>query len=283
MKVKAFAKINLTLDIVGKRNDGYHYVDMIMQTVSLYDEITVNLNSTGAVSVTSTDSSLGGENDITYKAARLFFDAVDNSNVGADISVIKHIPAAAGLGGGSSDAAAVICALNKLCSDPLDYYKISALCLKLGADVPYFVKGGTVRVTGIGEKFEPLCDMPNCSIIIAKKDEKPSTAYMYGVIDNSVISDRPCNCSAVKALNDGNLTALCKQVKNVFSTVWTDKQISDILRECGADAVSVSGSGPSVFGIFAYSRNANSALKQLKDRGITAFIAEPQNCGMIFE
>ncbi len=278
---KAGAKINLTLDIVGVREDGYHLVDMIMQSVSLYDTVTVERIEDG-VNVTSTDSTLGGEDDICHKAAKLFF-AKSGTKGGANIEITKNIPLAAGLGGGSADAAAVIMLLNKLYGNPLSLAQLKDIALKLGADVPFFLHGGTISVTGIGEIFEKLPNMPDCFIVIAKDAEKRSTKEMYRVIDSTVILDRPDNSAAKEAILGGNLNKLCKNVKNVFSAAWQPNAITDILKQNDALAVSLSGSGPSYFGIFDCADKANGALSALKKRSICSFIAKPTDSAIVFE
>ncbi len=271
---KANAKINLTLDIVGIREDGYHLVDMIMQSVSLYDTVTVQKSQCG-ITVNSSDNTLGGEDDITYKAAKLFFENASVSG-GANISINKNIPVAAGLGGGSSNAAAVLLLLNKIYGNPLTNEKLEEISVKLGADVPFFLHGGTISVTGIGEVFEKLPDMPKCFLVIAKKDTKPSTKKMYEIIDNTDVSAfRPDNNAAKKAIADNDLPYLCSSIKNVFSAAWKPDIVTDILRKNNALSVSLSGSGPSYFGIFNSKSDAENSVYMLKEQGIAAFLAEP--------
>ena len=271
---KANAKINLTLDVVGKRADGYHLVDMIMQSVSLYDTVTVEKCDNG-ITVVSSDNTLGGEEDITYKAAKLFFEESSASG-GAVIEIQKNIPVAAGLGGGSADAAAVLLALNQLYNSPLNLKALEGIAVRLGADVSFFLHGGTISVTGIGEIFEKLPDMPHCFFVIAKNSVKPSTKKMYSIIDNTDVSlFRPDNITAKKAIADNDLPLLCKSVKNVFSAAWKPDIITDILNKNNASAVSLSGSGPSYFGIFTKYEDALNSVNLLKEQGIAAFLAEP--------
>ena len=167
LSCKANAKINLTLDIVGVRKDGYHILDMIMQSVSLADTVKISLNNIPQINVESSCNIISGENNIAYKAASYFLKEA-NINSGVDIYIEKNIPMSAGLGGGSADAAAVLLALNSLFNGPLDKKTLEKIALKLGADVPYFLYGGTVRVGGIGEEMKVLPPMPDCFIIIAK-------------------------------------------------------------------------------------------------------------------
>ncbi len=271
---KANAKINLTLDIVGKREDGYHLVDMIMQSVTLYDTVTIEKTDNG-ITVNSSDNTLGGEDDITYKAAKLFFEASSVSG-GANINIVKNIPVAAGLGGGSSNAAAVLMLLNKIYNYPLSAEKLEEISVSLGADVPFFLHGGTISVTGIGEVFDKLPDMPKCFLVIAKKDTKPSTKKMYEIIDSTDVSFfRPDNIFAKKAIAENDLDSLCKAIKNVFSAAWKPDIITDILKENNALAVSLSGSGPSYFGVFTSLTDAKNSVNELKVNGISAYLAEP--------
>ncbi len=282
LTAKTNAKINLTLDILGTLDNGYHKVDMIMQSVSLFDKVKVKKINSGT-KVISSDETLGGEDDITYKAAQLFFE-ISGISGGAQIEIQKNIPLAAGLGGGSSNAAAVLLLLNKLYNEPLSQNKISELALKLGADVPFFLKGGTMRAEGIGEKLSKLPDMPECFIVIAKVGQKKSTKYMYSVIDNADVSAyRPDTSAAITALNEGSLLSLCKNVKNVFSAAWEDSPLKDILSVSNALAVGLSGSGPSYFAIYENESDAKKTLLSLKEKNITAFLTVPTKKGIEIE
>lgn len=278
LTAKANAKINLTLDILGKREDGYHLVDMIMQTISLFDTVSVIKTDSG-IRVLSSDNALGGEEDITYKAAKLFFEET-KINGGAQIEIEKCIPVAAGLGGGSTDAAAVLVLLNRLYENPLTVKELEKIAVKLGADVPFFLYGGTISVGGIGEVFEKLPDMPNCHLVIAKKGVKPSTKEMYNVIDNTDVSDyRPDNIAAKSAIEKSDLNTLCQNINNVFSAAWESDEIALIMKECGALSVSLSGSGPSYFGVFDNESYAKTAVECLKNLSIAAFYAVPTKKG----
>ncbi len=278
---KAGAKINLTLDIVGIREDGYHLVDMIMQSVSLFDTISVETTENG-ITVNSSDISLGGKDDICYKAAYAFYEKSGMCG-GANITVKKSIPLAAGLGGGSADAAAVLMALNKCYDYPLSVAELEKIAITLGADVPFFLYGGTISVTGIGEIFEKLPDMPHCFIVIAKNAVKPSTKEMYRIIDSSVIYNRPDNSAAKKAISDGDLHALSNNIKNVFSVAWKQNDLVDILSSNNALAVSLSGSGPSYFGLYENENDAKAVVKELAKNGIPGFLTVPTNSSIFFD
>lgn len=273
LTAQANAKINLTLDILGKREDGYHLVDMIMQSVSLFDKVTIELCSEG-ISVLSSNNTLGGEDDICHKAARLFYEK-SGVEGGVSIKVEKQIPLAAGLGGGSADAAAVLLLLNKAYGDILPFDTLEEIALSLGADVPFFLNGGTVRVGGIGEVFTPLPNCPECYIVIAKSGQKASTKEMYAVIDSKPVSCRPDNEAAVEALGNGDINKLCANMKNVFSVAWQNNAAYDVLIKHSPLAVSLSGSGPSYFGVYENSANANAAISELEAAGIPAFLTIP--------
>ena len=180
MKIKANAKINLTLDVLGKRDDGYHLIDSVFQSVSLGDIVTVN--KCDVIRVDCTDSTICDESNIAYKAAKMLKDEF-NLPGGISIQLKKVIPVAAGMAGGSSDAAAVLVALNKLYETNLSEDELCEIGLSVGADVPFCIIGGTARVGGIGEKMEKLPDMPQCAIIIIKHGQKLSTADMYRQVD----------------------------------------------------------------------------------------------------
>ena len=282
LTAKAYAKINLTLDIIGKLDNGYHLVDMIMQSVSLYDTVTVKKTDKG-IKVFSSIETLGGEEDIAYKAAGLFFEK-SSIQKGAEIKIQKNIPLAAGLGGGSSNAAAVLMLLNKLYDEPLNYIELNEIALKLGADVPFFLKGGTCRAEGIGEKLNKLPSLPNCYIVIAKDGQKKSTKYMYSVVDNADITQfRPDNSSAIKALEEENIFSLSKHINNVFLAAWDKSPAKDLLSKNNALTVGLSGSGPSYFAIYQQEEDAQKALFALKENNITAFLTVPTEKGIEIE
>ncbi len=281
LTAKACAKINLTLDIIGVREDGYHLLQMIMQSVSLFDTVTVESNKSNSIAVASTLEGLGGTNDITYKAAQLFFEG---SNIvgGANIHINKCIPCAAGLGGGSADAAAVLVLLNAIYGLPLTVPQLETIALKLGADVPYFLHGGTVFVSGIGENFKPLPNLPDCYIVIAKNAKKPSTGEMYRKIDSGSFP-HPDNNAAVSAVNQCDLKMLCENVGNVFQNLWDCREVTDIFKKHKPLAYSLSGSGPSYFGVFENEQSAKSCLDEFTVNNIEAYLTMPTSKAIIFE
>ncbi|MBQ6816370.1 MAG: 4-(cytidine 5'-diphospho)-2-C-methyl-D-erythritol kinase [Clostridia bacterium] len=282
IKIKANAKINLTLDILGKRPDGYHLVDMIMQSVSLCDNIELSKLSENDIVVISSDNSLGGEQDICYKAAKLFFEKSDLNN-GVKININKNIPLAAGLGGGSADAAAVLLALNKMFLNPLNSTDLYDIALNLGADVPFFLIGGTVYATGIGEQLKKLKDMPECYVLIVKNGNKKSTAQMYKQLDSAESYGNFNTNRAKEAINNGDLNSICLNIGNAFTSLWDINDIKSVMISNGALAVSLSGSGPSVFGIYDNYNNALLALNTFLNNNIQAFLTTPAKDAIVFE
>lgn len=267
----AYAKVNLSLLITGKREDGYHLLDTVMQTVSLYDTVSVCENNIDEIKVLCDDSLINGEENICYKAAVLFFEQAKMKK-GVNIEIIKRIPLAAGLGGGSADAAAVLRLLNKLFGEPLFYEELCQIGLKLGADVPFCIKGGTARVKGIGEKLSTINPALKTYMVLIKEGIKSSTAQMYRQFDmNCDFSDRDTVDRMVESLENGNYNDFTATVYNDFSLVLNYEDIKMSLVELGADAVSVSGSGPTVMGIFKTKEKADSAAKILSEKYSNVF------------
>ncbi len=269
VKIKANAKINLSLSVLGKRDDGYHEMDTVMQSISLYDNVTIKK----AKGITVKCGAMSGEDNIAFKAASLFFKETGISG-GAEIKIKKNIPPAAGLGGGSSDAAAVLVGLDILYNTDLSYEKLLELAVTLGADVPFLVKGGTARARGIGEKLEPLKDFKNCYILIAKADNKPSTGEMFKRLD-SIDYIKPDIKKTVTAINNEDNNALLSTLENSFYSLWQNTELEERLIKTGADAVALSGSGPSFFAVFFEKSKAKKAENQLNQEGITCFLCEP--------
>lgn len=278
-KLKANAKINLTLSITGKREDGYHLIDTIMQNISLCDKIKVKISKN--ISVFCKDSDIENEKNIAYKAAELFFKETGICG-GAEIKIKKSIPMSAGLGGGSADAAAVLLALNKIYGADLSNEKLEELALSLGADVPFFIEGGTKRAEGIGEILTTLKPLKKGYFILAKADKKPSTAEMYKRLDSEEHT-KPDVESAVNAIQNDDIIKLSSVMDNSFISVWNNSKTKDILSRFDALCVSLSGSGPTWFAYFEDEKTAKNALKALKKEKIECYLATPQNQGVIFE
>lgn len=276
--IKAYAKVNLSLKINGKREDGYHILDTVMQTVSIYDTVDISIADNGVVEVKCDDDSLCGQSNLCFKAARLFFDKAKIQG-GCYINIKKRIPVSAGLGGGSSDAAAVIKGLNILYGQPLSLSELKKLALLLGADVPFFIEGGTARAMGIGEELTKINNkLPLCFLLV-KEGEKPSTASMYKKIDESDVlsSDKDISDNMVKSLLNADLNLFVKSFKNDFSYVWDYEEIRRDLTDNGAAAVSLSGSGPTVMGVFKTKADAERALNVLKSEYSCIYSVETVN------
>ncbi len=281
LKIKAAAKINLSLDIVGVREDGYHLLETVMQSVDLFDEISITLTDK-EISVISSNTDLGNKNDIAYRAAEIYLNEI-NSQKGVNINIQKNIPLSAGLGGGSADAAAVILGLNKLFGNPLNMKKMTELALKIGADVPYFLYGGTVLVSGIGEICTPISPLPDCYIVLAKKEEKKSTQYMYSLIDNCQDNIYVNTSDIVSAIENNNINTVMSLLGNSFSIAWDNTEIKGITDKFNPLALSLSGSGPTYFAVFCNKESANNCAKSLINNGYQAFLTKPTNDAIIFE
>ncbi len=279
MRIRANAKINLTLDITGKRPDGYHTLDSVMQSVTLCDIIDVQLAD--KISVICDTGDICDQKNICYKSASNFF-AYTGISGGAKISIKKQIPLSSGMGGGSADAAAVICALNRIYGTNLSSESITEICLSVGADVPFCAIGGTARVGGIGEDVKALKNLQHCAFVLIKNSSKQSTADMYKKIDALKMLP-PTTQAAVDAINSGDLAALCKNISNVFSLVSHNESLLADISATNPMAKSLSGSGPTVFAIYADIAAANSAARTLSDKGYNPIVAQPSPQGIIFE
>lgn len=261
---RSYAKINLTLDVVGRRDNGYHDVSMIMQTVNLSDNITVDRIKNGIFIKTNLNFLPTDSRNIAYAAAELFFEESKISG-GAKINIYKNIPVAAGLAGGSGNAAAVLCALNKLYGCPLSWERISQISVKLGADVPYCIMGGTALAEGIGDELTELPAVPKMTVLLVKPPISVSTPYVYGEYDkleNCVHYDTEQMVSSL-----GNIYEISENLFNTLEQVTIKKYpvisgIKNKMLSDGALGALMSGSGPSVFGIFD---DYNKAKKSADD------------------
>ena len=278
---KAYAKINLTLDVLGLRDDGYHALKSVMQTVSLCDDIEIDLG-TGQPWCLKCDA-LGVPLDarnLAWKAAKVFFEATGIDPDGIGIRMEKRIPSQAGLGGGSSDAAAVFKALNRHYGMPMSVEALAELSAKVGSDVPFCVLGGTVMVEGRGEFVRKLPDMPDCHIVICKPDFPVSTPELYRKIDQCVIEKRPNNDAMEAAIAAGDLRAVAQNVHNVFDPVVAAEHpqidhIKSLAAQCGALAQQMSGSGSATFAIFPDAQSANAAYNTLKATYALTWLTRP--------
>lgn len=275
MILKANAKINLTLDIKSKRADGYHLIDSVFQSVSLFD--TVKINKSDSLSVKFLNCDIDGQNSIAFKAAKLFFEHTGITE-GAEIEIESNIPLSSGMGGGSADSAAVLVGLNKLYGTNLNENELNSLALQIGADVPFCISGGTARVEGIGEKLKKLPFAGEKQVLIVKYGQKLSTANMYKKIDESPLFTNKTEI-AVNSLLNGNKDILFENISNAFGNVFDYSYEKDLLESSGAEYTGLSGSGPSVFGIFSSEIVRNKAYEKIKAMGIEVYRAEFKQSG----
>ena len=281
-QIKAYAKINLGLDVVRRLPNGYHEVKMVMQSVGLWDELTLERAEGGITITTDADGLSTGEDNLIYRAARLMLDKYGCP--GLRVHLQKNIPIAAGMAGGSTDAAAVMKGINHLYRLGLSPAQLMADGVAIGADVPYCILGGTALAEGIGEKLTPLPPLPPCHILIAKPDISVSTKYVYEHLDADGLEAHPDIDSMVQAIRDGSLRGVLERMANVLETVTVPAHpvIADIkarMRELGAADSLMSGSGPTVFGIFRQEdlKLAEAALEQFgqEDLAGQAFLTTP--------
>ena len=266
----AHAKINLTLDVTGKLPNGYHTVRMVMQTVELHDDVTVTKTDTGRITLSCDRPYVPTDgHNLAIRAAEQFFTATGTACVGLHIDLVKRIPVAAGLAGGSTNAAAVLHALNELYQTGCTLDELCEIGVKLGADVPYCVRGGSMLAEGIGEQLTPLPAMPPCWAVLCKPAFSVSTAEVYAQMNGGNLSMRPDTAGMIKALETGDYAGICHRLYNVMETVTARRhaeigQIKDILLSCGADGAVMSGSGPTTFGLFCDAGKAQRAYETLK-------------------
>lgn len=253
---KAYAKINLGLDVIRKREDGYHELKMIMQTINLYDLITISLRDDQEIQMKTNLSSLPcNENNLVFKAACLMLETYQIKQ-GVQIELVKHIPIAAGMAGGSADAAATLKAINELFDLGASMKDLMKLGVKLGADIPYCILEGTALSEGIGEILTPLPAMPQCHILIVKPNVGVSTKFVYQNLKLTDKTVHPDIDGMVAAIHNHELSEIISRFGNVLETVTIPKQpkvaqIKEEMLRLGALGSLMSGSGPTVFGIFA--------------------------------
>ena len=272
MRLQAFAKINLGLDVLGKREDGYHEVRMIMQTIRMYDQLDMRKSVEPGIHLTTNKKYIPvDENNLVWRAAKLMMDTCGIIE-GVSIHLHKVIPVAAGMAGGSSDAAATLVGMNRLFHCGLSKEKLMELGVQIGADVPYCVLRGTALAEGIGEKLTVLPPMPDCWILIGKPGISVSTKYVYTTLDLNTDTVHPDIVRMKKALEDGNLYGITERMGNVLQDVTIPaypevERIKEQMKTLGAVNAMMSGSGPTVFGIFDNEEKAQKACQKLRESG----------------
>lgn len=273
ISLKALAKINLGLDVTGKREDGYHEVRMVMQTIHLYDRVELKKTKSPEIKVETNLFYLPvNEDNLVYKAAKLMKDEF-HIKEGVRIILQKFIPVAAGLAGGSSDAAAVLVGMNRMFGLKLKQEKLMELGGKIGADVPFCVMRGTALAEGIGEKLTALPSMPKCTVLIAKPPVSVSTKYVYEHLQLNGGMKHPDIDRIIEALKQKKLRDIADNIGNVLETVTIPlypviQEIKDLMNANGAMNAMMSGSGPSVFGLFQNEKDIRKAYEALKQSGL---------------
>ena len=270
------SKVNLGLDVLRRRDDGYHEVRMIMQTLKLCDELYFEETQKNEIRIVCNSENLEcDENNLIYKAARLIMDEAGIDR-GLDIRLKKNIPIAAGMAGGSSDAAATLVALNKMFGIDFDIAKLKEIGVKIGADVPYCIEGGTQLSEGIGEKLTRLKDAPQCFVVVAKPHIGVSTKYVYENLHVETIKTHPNIDAMLKGIDAGDLIEISSHMENILENVTEKKypviaMLKSKLKSMGALNSLMSGSGPTVFALFDEKDKADKACEAVLDTGEVAF------------
>lgn len=273
LRRNAYAKINLGLDVLRRREDGYHEVKMIMQTIDLYDTLTFcRKKEPGIVlKIDKENLSAGRDNLICRAAERLF--AETGISEGVEIFLEKRIPIAAGMAGGSTDAAATLMGLNELFGFGFSLEQLQALGVTLGADIPYCLMGGTALSEGIGEVLTKLPAPPPCVLVVAKPDIDVSTKFVYENLHADTLAYHPDIDGMEEAIRNGSLSGIAKRIGNVLETVTVRKypvidEIKEQMKKAGALNALMSGSGPTVFGLFTEKEPADAAAEQIRRCGL---------------
>lgn len=286
IQLKALAKINLGLDVLRRREDGYHEVKMIMQTIGLHDDLEIRKTKTPGIQVKTNLYYLPtNENNLVYKAAKLLMDEFQIQD-GVSIQLKKRIPVAAGMAGGSSDGAAVLWGINQMYGLELSMQALMERGVRLGADVPYCIQRGTALAEGIGEKLSVLPSMPKCTILIAKPGISVSTKFVYENLHANDLKpeQQPDVDSMIEAMRQKDLGLLCSRMGNVLETVTIPaypviNEIKRTMMDNGAIGSMMSGSGPTVFGIFDSPAAAKQAVKAVRAAKLAKqiFLTTPYN------
>lgn len=283
IEVKAYAKINLMLDIVSTRTDSYHDLFMIMQSIGIYDTVTVEKIKGKRIKITCDIEDIPlNKSNIAHKAATAFFDANNIKDRAVHIDIKKRIPHAAGLAGGSADGAGVLVALNKLYGTDLTDDELCSIGAKIGADIPFCIKGGTLLAQGIGDVLNKVKPLRQCSILIAKPDFSVNTGKAYHQFDECGKEHTPDKFGMLCAMQSRDLQLICSKMENVFEQfieVPNRIDIKQLMREYGALGTCMSGSGPTIFGIFTDNDSALSAVEPLRKYAKDICVCKPVSRG----
>jgi len=277
----AYAKLNLTLDVLGKREDGYHDLQSVMQTISIRDDVEIDVGTGKPWKLLcSVEDIPTDERNLAWKAAKVYCDTMKKDPNGIEIRILKRIPSGAGMGGGSADAAAVLRALNRHYGNPLSIFALAELGAQVGSDVPFCVLCGTAMVEGRGERVRKLPDMPDCIFVVVKPDFSVSTPELYKKIDSVAIAHRPDNKAMESALLAGDLEKVVKNIYNVFDSVVTADHlelnyIKSLFHQYGAAGYQMTGSGSAVFAVVSEFEVAAVLCNMLKANYPNVYIGKP--------
>lgn len=279
IKLKAAAKVNLILDLTAILENGYHSIYTVMQSVGIYDNVSVELNETGCITLSCQDKDVPTDSKNTaYKAAQFFFEHIGDTVHGAHIHIEKMIPSQAGMAGGSSNAAAVIVALNKLLEANLSADELYKIGEKVGADVPFCIAGGTRLCLNKGEVMAKLPDFPECYMVVVKPDQGVSTKEAYTNYDTADWIRHPDNEGFLFAATQKDLKTMCEKAANVFEQVVEvgDRvKIKAIMRNHNAKLAMMTGSGAAIFGVFENKKDSEECAKELRDKFNSVFETVP--------
>lgn len=285
MKVKVAAKINLMLDILKRLENGYHSLFMIMQSVDLYDTITVEKNTENKIIIKcDTEGVPCSEKNIAYKCAKAFFNACNIQDQGITIIIEKNIPMAAGTAGGSADGAGVLYCLNKIYNKNLSQNELCEIGSKVGADIPFSLTGGTAIALNTGDVIAPVKNLSECYIVLCKPEQDVSTPEAYAQFDALNRVRHLDRVSMIDAVASGDYEKICTHCGNVFEqAVEVPKRphIKGVMRKCGADACCMSGSGPTVFGLFSDKAKAEDCYNKLAKKYNSVYICKPASKGIV--
>lgn len=283
LSVLANAKLNLHLEVLDKREDGYHNLSSIFQSITLSDKVTVSISDGDGVSVVTKNALIDGEN-LAERAAKLFLEA-SNQTYAVNIEIDKRIPLSSGMGGGSADAAAVLTCLNWMTGFPFSEEQLASLAKELGADVPFCLKGGTMLAEGIGEKLSPCAAVPSLLVVLIKAHEKDSTGAMYKRLDTRSEIPTPTTKHILDCLSKDTFEEAAPYIKNSFFAVSKDaneqKTICDRLKKSGAIITGLTGAGPTVFGMFDF--YDGDLIASLKHDYKEVYLCETATQGIEFE
>lgn len=269
--INAYAKINITLDVLKRRTDGYHELEMIMQSIDVFDSVEVRKTDRGEIRVFSDSSKVPEDKtNIAYKAAEKMFDFCGIKS-GVDIYINKRIPVAAGLAGGSADGAAVIKAIRALFVPNENIEKFNSLAGSIGKDLPFCLKNGTAFAYGLGDELAYIKPMPESFVVLAKPDIDVPTAWVYKNLDLNKVSERPDTRAVLEAYKKGDMDTILKNTVNVLESVTAEKypvikELKSCLISNGALTSAMSGSGPSVYGIFESKHKADEAAETIREK-----------------